>query len=214
MNTQGFSCDYGEDNSSSDELNCVSPTTTAPSSLPSSPEALPFSPLSHSDTLSQQSDSMSVDSETNTDDPFNVETCEAMQVETAKHFHAKWVGFKIIGDNIDKNVCPRHQSLEVHTKSLHYFHAFAALDRVNLSGLSEQRPSIDPSIFDLEKLLPLHDDICSLKSNFQIHVARIVTTYLPCLRPLKSVTPLHIKHKYYEDMSGKSVVVSKIWLVF
>ena len=151
MNPQVLSCDYEEDYFSNDELSCMSPKTTALSSLQSSPEAPPFSPLSLSSTPSQLSDSMSVDGETPTEEP---EAGPAMQNETTAD---NWVGFKIVGDNIDKNVRPRHQTLEAGTRSLHYFHAFAALDRVNLSGLSEQQPSIDPYTFDLDKLLPSHE---------------------------------------------------------
>ena len=46
-------------------------------------------------------------------------------------------GVKIVGDNIDKNVRPRHQTMEKQTQSLHYFNCFACLDRVDLSGLSD-----------------------------------------------------------------------------
>ena len=212
MNTQGVPFDvYGEelsDNSYNDEPDLLSPTTPAPSSVHSSPEAPPFSPLSPCVTLSQSSDAMSIDSEAATiHDHFQGGVCTATQTEAMEISQEEWFGFKIVGDNIDKNVRPRHQSLEVGTKSLHYFHAFAALDRINLSGFSEQRPSIDPIGFDLEKLLPSLDDICKLKRNFQVHVARIITTYLPCLTALTAVTTPHIKHKYFEEMSKKSVVV-------
>ena len=47
-----------------------------------------------------------------------------------------WYGFKLIGDNIDKNVKPRHQTMEHRGSSLHYFNCYAVLDRVNLSDHS------------------------------------------------------------------------------
>ena len=49
-----------------------------------------------------------------------------------------WFGFKIVEN---KNVHPRHQSIDVHTRSLDYFHAFATFDCVNLSSFSENTPS-------------------------------------------------------------------------
>ena len=102
------------------------PQDKPPFSLPSSPEAPPFPPLTPCGTLSQQSDCMSMDSEIATHDGHG-DTCAAMQTETTANY--EWMVFKIVGDNIDKNVHPHHQSLEVGTRSLHYFHALLWLIR-------------------------------------------------------------------------------------
>ena len=40
--------------------------------------------------------------------------------------------FKIIGDNLDKNVKPRDMRIDFQTRSLHYFHACAVQDRIDL----------------------------------------------------------------------------------
>ena len=136
-----------------------------------------------------------------------VDNSKAVDVAVSMASNQGWFGFKIVGDNIDKNVRPRHQTIDSQTKSLHYFHAFAALDRIDLSLHSEKRPSIDPSLFDLESLLPSSDDICKMKSNFQFHIARVITTFLHCLTPMKAVVPLHIQHQYHREMSRKSTVV-------
>ena len=40
----------------------------------------------------------------------------------------KWQGFKIVGDNIDKNFRPSYQRMNSQTISLHFFHSFAVLD--------------------------------------------------------------------------------------
>ena len=45
-----------------------------------------------------------------------------------------WNGFKIVGDNVDKNVRPTFQRSN---QSLHHFHSYAVKDRVNLSGRKE-----------------------------------------------------------------------------
>jgi len=39
-----------------------------------------------------------------------------------------WNGFKIVGDNIDKNVRPSFQRAQHQTKSLHYFNSYAVRD--------------------------------------------------------------------------------------
>lgn len=46
-------------------------------------------------------------------------------------------GYKIVGDNIDKNIRASFQRIDHQTKSVHYFHIFAAKDRIDFSGLSQ-----------------------------------------------------------------------------
>ena len=47
----------------------------------------------------------------------------------------KWKGFKIVGDNIDKNFRPFYQRMNSQTISLHFFHSVAVLDWVDFSGV-------------------------------------------------------------------------------
>ena len=46
----------------------------------------------------------------------------------------------IVGDNIDKRVNPRTMRIDNQVRSLHYFHAFAALSRVDTLHLDDTRP--------------------------------------------------------------------------
>ena len=64
-----------------------------------------------------------------------------------------WNGFKLIGDNIDKNIYQSFQRLNYGTKSLHYFHPFALLDRVDFSGLSDEPPKDDIEILCYQHLM-------------------------------------------------------------
>lgn len=48
-------------------------------------------------------------------------------------YFTQWKGFKIIGDNVDKSVRARHQTLTTTDQSLHYFHSVAVMDRVDFS---------------------------------------------------------------------------------
>ena len=77
----------------------------------------------------------------------------------------------------------------------------------NLSSCSEIRPDIDPQAFNLESFLPSADDLCELKSNFQVHIARVITAFLPCLKPMMCAVSSHIQHRYSTEMSKKTVVV-------
>lgn len=61
----------------------------------------------------------------------------------------EWNGFKIVGDNLDKNIRPSLQRLTHQTKSLHHFHSYAVKDRVNFSAASDVSKSqpVDSSSF-------------------------------------------------------------------
>ena len=82
-----------------------------------------------------------------------------------------WTGFKLIGDNIDKNVHPSFQRLNYHTvQSLHYFHAYACLDRIDFSNLDDLSPF---GVIDVRKAcLTSASEILQLKSNFYVLVSR------------------------------------------
>ena len=82
-----------------------------------------------------------------------------------------WKGFKIVGDNVDKNVRARHQTLISQNQSLHYFHAFAVMDRVDLSGFSDTAPSGDVTV-DVTDFLPSQADIDIVLSRFKIFITR------------------------------------------
>jgi len=73
-----------------------------------------------------------------------------------------WHGFKLVGDNIDKNVRPSFSRTDKNTQSLHCFHNYAVLDRVNFSSLSDVTPRTQ---VDAEKLLISQDDVAQLESD-------------------------------------------------
>ena len=80
-----------------------------------------------------------------------------------------WTGFKLIGDNIDKNIHGSFQRLNFTTKSLHYFHSYAVLDRVDFSALSDEPPKGD---VDFNTILPTANDVLKLKDNFAVLISR------------------------------------------
>lgn len=86
--------------------------------------------------------------------------------------------YKIVGDNIDKNIRPSFQRVSHQTKSLHYFHSYAAMDRVNFSNLSNDVPhSIE---VDCDCLLPGKDDLTTFLQELKILVSRQVLLILHC----------------------------------
>jgi L1 cell adhesion molecule like protein len=80
-----------------------------------------------------------------------------------------WSGFKIVGDNIDKTVRPSFERINSHNISLHYFHAYAVLDRIDLSDMSDMRGS---GVCDFNKLLPSLEDISLIKDQYKILISR------------------------------------------
>ena len=66
--------------------------------------------------------------------------------------------YKLAGDNIDKNVTPRHMTMDSQTKSLHYFHVYGVRDRIDLSSYSNDKQVPDVSSIQLSNLLPTKSD--------------------------------------------------------
>ena len=122
---------------------------------------------------------------------------------------SEWVGFKLVGDNIDKTVKPRYMRVDRQTKSLHYFNVYAVKDRVNLSSLSDQKPTSVPPISEaIPRLFPTAKDHTALQQNFVIHIARILADYIPFFSfGFADVVDKHIKHEYSKEMAQKSQVV-------
>ena len=91
-------------------------------------------------------------------------------VEEPPALSTSWKGFKLVGDNVDKNVRASYQRIGHSTQSLHYFHAYAALDRVDFSGLSDEPPP--PSIVDPLSFLPSEDDISMVERDMCTLISR------------------------------------------
>lgn len=122
------------------------------------------------------------------------------------------VSYKLVGDNIDKAVKARYMRVEgSRNQSLHYFHFFAVLDRIDFSPLPDVFPHL---CFNCPKqmalaLLPSTNDDMTLRQLFVTHVSRILTTHIPFFKfAFEDVVEWHIQHQYYEEMSAKSQVVS------
>lgn len=83
----------------------------------------------------------------------------------------EWSGFKVIGDNIDKNVRPSFQRLDHRTQSLHYFHSIAVRDRADHSSASISVPTGLP--IDRKKFFLSDSDVLSLERDFETLLSRL-----------------------------------------
>lgn len=84
---------------------------------------------------------------------------------------AKWTGFKIVDDNIDKNFRPSFQQHNNKTNSMHAFHMYALQDRIDFSSYSDTNPTAK---VDVNKLLITKDEVNKLKNNVVSLLSRYV----------------------------------------
>lgn len=96
---------------------------------------------------------------------------EVEESNSSQEWQTPWCGFKIVGNNIDKNVRPSHQRIDHQTQSLHYFHSFAVRDRVDLSAYSDQPPKIPPMI-DATTITHNASDLARFQMECEILVSR------------------------------------------
>ncbi len=122
--------------------------------------------------------------------------------------------FRICGDNIDKTIRRRFLRSDRSNTSLHYFHSYAVLNRIDFSNLSDSLPD-NSTITNLENvavsLQPTKLDDQILQDNIGMLISRILCTRMSFFRVcFQDLVHWHIKHKYTPEMSQKSVVVRTI----
>ena len=72
------------------------------------------------------------------------------------------------------------------------------------SGLSDNKPVGQLNGAKVEQFLPSSTDCASLHDEF----IRVLVQHVPCLSIFKDLVPLHIFHKYSQEMSQVSDIVS------
>lgn len=113
----------------------------------------------------------------------------------------------LVGDNLDKNVHPRFMTVDHQTQSLHYFHVFAALDRIDFHHLSNCNPICKVSDLPLTTFLPNAEDCSVLRKHYAILLGRELVKSVPYFQCFHELIPSHIPHKYSNEMSRKSTIV-------
>lgn len=81
-----------------------------------------------------------------------------------------WNGFKLVGDNIDKNYRQSFNRMDKKTTSIHYFHYYAVRDRIDLSACSEAQPTAS---IDVQKLIVDTDDLAMLNDDVIVLMSRL-----------------------------------------
>jgi hypothetical protein len=113
----------------------------------------------------------------------------------------------IVGDNIDKRIVPRNMRIGHQVQSLHYFHAYASLNRIETLHLDDTKPIGNIENLPLSTFLLSPEDCSTLRDNYVILIARMLVQHLTFLQPFRKCVPQHIQHEYSEIMKQKSTVV-------
>ena len=113
--------------------------------------------------------------------------------------------FILIGDNIDKNVAPRHMRHDHQVQSIHSWHWCASEDRFDTSTVSMQLR--DPDTISAKDYVPSVQDVSTLRDHYIILCARVLVSRLPFLQHFQDAVPKHIQHELSHEMAKKSNVV-------
>ena len=152
---------------------------------------------------------MSVESGESQTPPSEDSTCTPRNIVDTENVEKDecfdWQGFKIVGDNINKNVKPRQMREDHQAKMLNYFYVY---DRVDFGSLPDNPPQ-RPCDVDVHVLLPTADDLFGLKFNLAVLVARVLCKHIPFFKKLGHVVTQHIPHMYSVEMAQRSEVVSR-----
>ena len=141
------------------------------------------------------------------DEPLRVWQASVSEPANGPHFP---YGYIVVGDNIDKRIVPRNMRVEHQVQSLHYFHAYAALNRVETLHLDDCKQIGDIKDLPLSTFLLSPEDCSTLRDNYVILVSRILVRHLTALQPFMKCVPQHIQHANSAVMSLKSTVVKTV----
>lgn len=113
---------------------------------------------------------------------------------------------------MNKSIRPRHESSDIHTNAIHYFHSFAVKDRVDMSSFSDNPSLCDNNDTNVFVLLPSENDNISMRKNVTVIISRLLRKHFKFFKD--NVGPIlhHIPHKYSQEMPQKSHVVSTNFL--
>ena len=141
--------------------------------------------------------------------PSHSESSSSCESASQRQSHVSCIpSFKIVGDNVDKYVKPRHETTDMQASSLHYFHSFAVKDRCDVSALNDNPSRPDLTSFSIDEVLPTAADYTSLMTNYTIIAARIIQKHIPFFKKNVKKVIRHIPHSHSREMSQKSEVVS------
>ena len=116
--------------------------------------------------------------------------------------------FNVVLDNIDIKVLASDMTSDEQNKDYHWCNHNAYLDRVNPFHLSDDAPIADLEDVPNSTFLPDVTDQNALLADFTVLVGRVLVEHLPAFEIFKDVVPLHIAHKYTDELKKKTETVN------
>ena len=157
-------------------------------------------------------------------DPVNRSCSHFTAMSTNQTTDNSMPGFVLVTDNVDKNIRPSFQRQDRQTASLHYCHSCAILDRVSISGLSDEPAATElspttilPCLNDLNDLLGDFEALISRYVFFallltyvlnEIKISRVLVEHMEEYKNEFSNVTWHIPSAHTAEMSSKSKCVS------
>ena len=115
--------------------------------------------------------------------------------------------FNIVLDNVDLKVLASNMTSDEQNKDFHWCNHNAYMDRVNAAHLADISPIADLQDVPNSSFLPSITDQNLLLSDFTVLVGRVLVENFSAFEIFKDVIPLHMKHKYSEEMKKKTETV-------
>lgn len=112
--------------------------------------------------------------------------------------------YSIVMDNVDFFMKAHQQSSLTSNKSLHWIHHIAVEDRVPTRHLSDVRPDVDITTYDVGCSLPGSEEQAHIRREFIVLGSRLLTQHFDVFKPLSKVVVNNIPHDYSEEMSARS----------
>lgn len=116
----------------------------------------------------------------------------------------------MLGDNIDVTITPSKMTSDAQRKSLHWFLVMMKLKNITVKDMDISELRHEKNISTLPKACWIPDKCQqeSLKENVKHHISHILLKYVDFLKPVKSVIPPYIAHKFIELTKTKSVFLN------
>lgn len=112
------------------------------------------------------------------------------------------------GDNWDMKIHAHDMTKEAQNTDLHYFASNLIVERVSCEGLSKVSPRREVEALPNEEFFLSKEEETKMREDFKVLVGRVIADFIPALAFVKSVIPDHIDHRYQNEMSQKSTIIS------
>lgn len=121
-----------------------------------------------------------------------------------KSFHP---GFVIAFDNIDIELRRKNMTMSAQNRNFHWVNHEMVINRIAGNELAADRPMADLLRVPNLRFIPTLLDHQQQRDNYIVLVSRMLVDYFDALEPMKEICIKHIPHKYYKEMSKKSIKV-------